>query len=940
MGMQIKSTLTPAILDNAFLAEAARLLVENNISCANVVNDSGDIVGFITRFNLLTATVQAMPSTTRVKEIMEQLDWETGLTNYFYDHSVNSTLPYGENDSNLDSDLATLLMNHQKEWQSLLNAIPYPTIYFKKPANIKFLNQTFVDIFGITLQDISSGDIEKDFSFLSKLINTQSNSDQVREVRFTYQYRVYWSTIVPVSINKKVTGAIAVLHDMSQFQKLFQELSHVKGLNRQLDHMFNSSFDGLYITDGNGITLRLNRAFERITGITANDCMGRRMADLVKEGYLSRSATLMALKNRQTVTTPLQSKTGKQVLVTSTPIFDDEGNIVLVVTNVRDMTELVKLQQKLEEVEGLRRRELDAIFDSSYDGLYITDGDGLTLRLNKAFERITGVTAYECVGRNMADLVKEGYFSRSGTLLALEKRQSVTVQLQASTGKQALVTSTPIFDDNGDILLVVTNVRDMTELLELQQKLEQVEGLRQRELDAIFDSSYDGLYITDGTGVTLRLNKAFERITGVTAEECVGRNMAELVKEGYFSRSGTLLALEKRQSVTVPLQAKTGKHALVTSTPIFDDNNDDIVLVVTNVRDLTELNHLQERVEQLETLSRVYQAELQQLRMETSEKYVFSSPKMREMLKMLVHIASVDSTVLIQGESGVGKEVVADILHAYSHRRDMPFIKINCAAIPQNLLESELFGYEPGSFTGADKRGKIGLFELASGGTLFLDEIAELPLDLQVKLLRVLQDNSILRVGGTKSISVDVRILTGTNRNLTDMVAKNQFREDLFYRLNVVPILVPPLRERKEDIPVFCAHFLDIFNKKYNMQKRLTSDLIHSLTNYHWPGNVRELRNLIERLVVTTLHDLIDTNDLYSWWSGLVPEEDKNTDTEIIPLQEAVENTERKILQAAFRRCTSTYEVARILGISQPTVVRKASKYGIIRRSKRSTKIE
>ena len=230
------------------------------------------------------------------------------------------------------------------------------------------------------------------------------------------------------------------------------------------------------------------------------------MQELVAERYFSRSGTLLALEKRTRVTVPLQAKTGKNALVTSTPIFDDQGNIVLVVTNVRDMTELVELEQKLEQVEGLRQKELDAIFDSSYDGLYITDGHGNTLRLNEAFERITGVTAQECVGRNMRDLVAEGYFSRSGTLLALEKKCAVTVPLHARAGKNALVTSTPIFDSEGNIALVVTNVRDMTELMDLEEKLERVEGLRQKELAAIFDSSYDGLYITDGHGNTLRLN--------------------------------------------------------------------------------------------------------------------------------------------------------------------------------------------------------------------------------------------------------------------------------------------------------------------------------------------------------------------------------------------------------------------------------------------------
>jgi PAS domain S-box-containing protein len=808
---------------------------------------------------------------------------------------------------------------------TLFNALPYPAILLDAEGNVLGSNTSFQNKFP---QD-GNDNIHSFINQVRSAAIPQRNED----FKVVYKGKVYWSRVIDIGIshNGEKLGYILMLRDMSQVERIFLELAHVKGLNKQLDRIINASFDGLYITDGKGVTLRLNKAFERITGVTAPECLGRNVRELVAEGYFSRSGTLLALEKRARVTLPLQAKTGKNALVTSTPIFDDQGNTVLVVTNVRDMTELVELEQRLEQVEGLRQKELDAIFDSSYDGLYITDGHGNTLRLNEAFERITGITAQECVGRNMRDLVAEGYFSRSGTLLALEKRCAVTVPLQARTGKNALVTSTPIFDSEGNIALVVTNVRDMTELLDLEEKLERVEGLRQKELAAIFESSYDGLYITDGQGNTIRLNQAFERITGVTAQECVGKNMRELVAEGYFSRSGTLLALEQKQSVTVPLQAKTGKNALVTSTPVFDDN-DNIVMVVTNVRDLTELNQLKQKVDDLETLSKAYHVELQQLRMESSAKYVFHSPPMRDLMRTLIHVASVESTVLIQGESGSGKEVAADLLHYHSPRRDMPFIKINCAAIPPNLLESELFGYEPGAFSGADRRGKPGIFELSNNGTLFLDEISELPLDLQAKLLRVLQDQSVMRIGGTQPIQVDVRIITGSNVNLWEMVQKKLFRADLYYRCNVVPIYVPPLRERIDDIPVLTAHFLDIFNKKYKLNKRIAPEVQQAFIQYDWPGNVRELRNLIERLVVTTMHDLITLNDL-SNWTKTIP--NRTPDDKMPTLKEALEATERKLLVSAFQRCKTTYEVAELLGISQASVVRKAKKFNILRKNRK-----
>ncbi len=685
---------------------------------------------------------------------------------------------------------------------TLFNALPYPAVFFDAKGNVREYNTSFLAKFGRDLYN----NPQNIHSFLNQIISMENPYN--KDFKATYRGKIYWSHMIELNYLNKKMGSILLLRDMSRVEKAFIELAHVRSLNDQLDRIINASFDGFYITDGQGVTLRIN----------------------------------------------------------------------------------------------------------------------------KAFERITGVTASECLGRSMHELVAEAYFCRSGTLLAFEQKTTVTVPLQAKTGKNALVTSTPIFDDEGNIILVVTNVRDLTELVELEQKLEQVEGLRQKQLAAIIDSSYDGLYITDGQAVTLHINKAFERITGVTAEECLGRSMHELVAEGYFSRSGTLLALEHRKPVTVPLQAKTGKHALVTSTPVFDDDGN-IILVVTNVRDLTELNQLKQKVDDLETLSKAYHVELQQLRMESAAKYVFNSAPMRDLMRTIIHVSSVESTVLIQGESGSGKEVVADMIHYHSPRRDMPFIKINCAAIPQNLLESELFGYEPGAFSGADRRGKPGIFELANHGTLFLDEISELPLDLQAKLLRVLQDQKVMRIGGTEPIQVDVRIIAGSNVNLWEMVQRKLFRTDLFFRFNVVPIYVPPLRERIDDIPVLCAHFLDMFNKKYNLNKRIAPEVLQAFVHYDWPGNVRELRNLIERLVVTTMHDLITLDDL-SAWSTLVP--GQISDGKIPTLQEAIEETERKLLVAAFHQCKTTYEVAELLGISQASVVRKAKKLGILRKTRKT----
>ncbi|MBM7615886.1 sigma-54 interaction domain-containing protein [Alkaliphilus hydrothermalis] len=301
---------------------------------------------------------------------------------------------------------------------------------------------------------------------------------------------------------------------------------------------------------------------------------------------------------------------------------------------------------------------------------------------------------------------------------------------------------------------------------------------------------------------------------------------------------------------------------------------------------------------------------------------------MGEVLHTASNVASVISTVLILGESGVGKEVVAKLIHKLSKRNDKALISINCGAIPENLIESELFGYETGAFTGAQRKGKAGLIELAHEGTLFLDEVGELPLNLQVKLLRVIQEKKLMRLGGLSETEVDVRIIAATNKNLFKMVQEGKFRSDLYYRLNVVPIEIPPLRKRRADIIPLCYYFIEKYNRKYRCNKELTPEVEDIFKRYSWPGNVRELENVIERLVVTTQMDEIDEKNLPLFFI-----EDNQSVYErvklegIIPLKEAFEALERKLIERAYKKYKNTYEMAEALGVNQSTVVRKIHKY-------------
>ncbi|MDR5658443.1 sigma 54-interacting transcriptional regulator [Serpentinicella sp. ANB-PHB4] len=448
------------------------------------------------------------------------------------------------------------------------------------------------------------------------------------------------------------------------------------------------------------------------------------------------------------------------------------------------------------------------------------------------------------------------------------------------------------------------------------------------ELDEILESSYDGIYITDGQGYTLKLNKAYERISGIKREEILGRNMKELVQEGYLSESVSLLVLKKRVRTTIEQEFSNGTKALVTGTPIFDEQGD-ISLVVTNVRDVTELVNLKDELKKNRELTEKYFSTIEELKKQIikTDHMVVEDEKILELLKVAQRVSQLDVTILLLGETGVGKEEVARFIHQNSSRKDKPIVKINCGAIPENLIESELFGYEKGAFTGAKKEGKPGLFEIAEGGTIFLDEIGELPLELQVKLLRALQENEIVRVGSVKPIKIDVRILAATNRDLEYMVKNKLFREDLYYRLNVVPFSIPPLRERKKDIVPLIYFFTNKINNKYNLNKKFSAEAYHCFIKYDWPGNVRELKNIVERTIVVSPNSEIGLEDLPKQLYQKHNSISINIDEDLQPLKTVVENIEKKLVDKAYEKFGNVRAAAKALEIDPSTFVRKRRKY-------------
>ncbi|OIK16530.1 Fis family transcriptional regulator [Bacillus sp. MUM 116] len=462
-----------------------------------------------------------------------------------------------------------------------------------------------------------------------------------------------------------------------------------------------------------------------------------------------------------------------------------------------------------------------------------------------------------------------------------------------------------------------------TSFQHLQEKISKLE-LENKELEAVFENSTEGIYITDCDGVTLKVNGTVERGLSQKKESLIGKNMKELLQEGIVNETMTFKVLAQGKMIH---SAPTNQFntLIKTAVPIFNKTGE-IKKVVTYIRNLSELNHLHQELKKALEMNERYKEELEKLKNNTwwDPNVIVESKLLINVYEMANRIANFDATVLVLGETGVGKDVLARHIYQASHRGAKgEFIKINCGAIPQDLLESELFGYEAGSFTGADRRGKPGLFELADQGVLFLDEVGELPFALQVKLLRVLQDKQILRIGGTRPKSIDVRLIAATNRDLKEMVKKGEFREDLYYRLNVLPISIPPLRERKEDILPLVKSILKKVNEKYAISKEFDTSLENFFYSYKWPGNVRELSNLVERLIMTVPHKFITAADL--------PEEYKvrKVATSEITLKEAMENVELEILSQAVQKFKNTYEMAEKLGTSQATIVRRLKKYNL-----------
>lgn len=460
-------------------------------------------------------------------------------------------------------------------------------------------------------------------------------------------------------------------------------------------------------------------------------------------------------------------------------------------------------------------------------------------------------------------------------------------------------------------------------------------------LQPFIDNSHDGIVITNGQGTIRATNQAFCNVSGLTEDDILGKSVFELCKQGLIPPCSMMATLENKRAENSVTKFPKGKETIVSSKPLVNKRGD-IIRVLSNVRDITELEELHEKIRSAE-------AKVKHLQHEVDAKTTIGkintghrSRVMDELYELVKKVADTNIPLLILGESGVGKTVLAKQIHNLSDRKDSgTFVHINCSAIPESLLESELFGYEAGAFTGASKM-KIGLFELANGGTIFLDEIGDMPLVLQAKLLNVLQEKKFYRVGGTKSIETDARIIAATNQSLEKLISEGRFRRDLYFRLNVIPITIPALRDRKEDIDGIITHVVAEVNERYRCSKTLAADTLLILESYDWPGNIRELKNVIERIMVLTKDDIIEPQHLpvevrikQKGMSLVLNDSSSNGNGASglywnpgEPLKVTVGSIERQIIEQAIALYGSVKIASKKLGVDESTITRKRSKAG------------
>lgn len=570
-----------------------------------------------------------------------------------------------------------------------------------------------------------------------------------------------------------------------------------------------------------------------------------------------------------------------------------------------------------------RQRELEAIINSTHDGMIAVNREGRITLLNRAAERMIHRTAAEALGKPIAEVIPNTRLNivlKSGV-------QELNRKQQLPSGMEIVTNRVPVKDAKGQVIGAVAVFRDVSEVEQLTQQVTDLQGMKSL-LQAIINSSDDAISVVDASGIGILVNPAYTRLTGFRAEDVIGKPAETDISEGESMHMKVLRTRQPVRGVHMKL-GPLKKEVVVNVAPIII--NDELKGSVGIVHDVSELEQLSRDLERARRIIRTLEAKY------TFDDIIGNSEEMRIAQEQAKQAAKTRATVLLRGESGTGKELFAHAIHNASDRKYNQFVRVNCAALSETLLESELFGYEEGAFTGARRGGKKGLFEEASGGTLFLDEIGELKPSTQAKLLRVLQEKEVIRVGGTKSIPVDVRVIAATNVYLEKAIQEKRFREDLYYRLNVLPIHIAPLRLRREDLYDLSIHLIKKFNQEYGRRvEEIDAEALTVLSCYSWPGNVRELENVLGRAMINMAFNEKIMRQIHlppletSQSSRKEAKQITNVD-EGKTLKEVLADTEKEYIKRIYFACRQNKtEAARRLGVSIRSLYYKLERYGLL----------
>lgn len=579
------------------------------------------------------------------------------------------------------------------------------------------------------------------------------------------------------------------------------------------------------------------------------------------------------------------------------------------------------LQEKdyyIQKLQTFSQRQ-QIIFNSIEEGMISVNPEGMITFFNQSAARMIEVPIEEAIGKHFTSVIHDRGLERVLETGIAETNQELLLE----TGKKLVTSRIPMIDENSQQIGVLAIFKDISEVVALAEEITDLKEIKTM-LEAIIQSSDDAISVVDEQGRGIVVNRAYTRITGLQPEEIIGKPATTDISEG---ESMHLKVIETKKPIR-GVNMRIGPHkreVIVNVAPVIVE--DELRGSVGVIHDVTEIRSLASELNQAKTIIRTLES-----------KYVFDdiigdSEEMTLAIEQAKLAAKTPVTVFLRGESGTGKELFAHAIHSESNRHFEKFIRVNCAAIAENLLESELFGYEEGAFTGAKKGGKRGLFEEANGGSIFLDEIGELSLSTQAKLLRVLQEHEIVRVGGSKPIPIDVRIIAATNVNMEKALHDHTFREDLYYRLNRMPIYIPPLRNRLEDIPQLVERLLTKLNREYGRNvTTITSTVLQKLKSYDWPGNVRELENAIGRAMIFMPITESELHDRYLNLSTNPQQMDAKKEIELSniegSLEEQIHHFEKQIIEQALENCQhNKTKTAKMLNISIRNLYYKLEKY-------------